>query len=230
MAYTVYNTHSTVQIGTEALIRPFAFGTNWSFLRIGVLMSVNAPDPSVVSLPAAINAPVLGLCTGNKAIYDTGVTDAIWMPLFSTGVTGWTLGGTPPAAWLYHSSGLGTAGVQKVGSTASNMGAATTSSQVLTLSPSLRCFMLLDIAKGTVGNASLPITMRTVQNATASADRTTGEFLDAMERSTPVNAGSDSFTATLPLRTAKDWDSMFVAWVRDIPVLNVHQMAVTRFT
>lgn len=226
MAFTVYDFNSAVQLGTESLIRPFAFGTNWQVIRIGVLCAVNA---TVQPIPSDIGAPRLGLCTGNKSDYDVGVTDAIWMPFFSTAVS-LTIGGVSPAVWAYTLGGTGTTAIQKVGSSTGNIGSATTSLQALSLSPYVRCLMLLDITKGTVGNATIAMTMWTGQNVNGGVDRTRGEFLAAMEATTPVNTDSDTLsTANLPLRTAKDWDSMFVSWSRTVPCLNIYQMAVVRF-
>lgn len=227
MAFTVYDFNSAVQLGTESLIRPFAFGTEWQVIRVGVLCAVNA---TVQPIPVDIGAPRLGICTGNKSDYDVGVTDAIWMPFFSSSITTLLIGGVSPAVWAYTTTGTGTFASQRVGSTTSNIGSVTTSLQALSLSPYVRCLMLLDITKGTVGNATIAMTMWTSQNVNGGVDRTRGEFLAAMEAATPANADSDTLTsASLPLRTAKDWDSMFVSWSRTVPCLNVYQMAVVRF-
>lgn len=227
MAFTVYDFNSAVQLGTESLIRPFAFGTDWQVIRVGVLCAVNA---TVQPIPADIGAPRLGICTGNKADYDVGVTDAIWMPFFSPSIGTLLFGGVSPAVWAYTTTGTGTTAIQKVGSSTGNIGSVTTSLQALSLSPYVRCLMLLEITKGTVGNATVGLTMWTSQNPSGGVDRTRGEFLAAMEAVTPVNADSDTVSsASLPLRTVKDWDSMFVSWSRTVPCLNIYQMAVVRF-
>lgn len=226
MALIVYDLDRAVQLGAESLIRPFAFGTNWQKIRVGMLCSVNA---SIGSLIGTVNAPRLGVCTGNKADLDSNTTDAIWFPFYSSGVT-FSIGGSSPALWVYTTAGTGTVASQKVGATTSGIGSVTTSSQALSLSPYLRLPMFVDITKGTVGSATIAISMWTAQNVTASIDRSNGEFLAAMEAASPANTDEDAASSpSLPLRTAKDWDSMFITWSRTVPTLNVYQMAVTRF-
>lgn len=227
MAFIVYDLDRGVQLGAESLIRPFAFGTNWQKIRVGILCSVNA---TIQTLDSSINAPRLGICTGNKADLDPNPTDVIYMPFFPPSPSAWTIGGVSPVLWVYPAGGTGTSASQKVGSTTNIIGSVTTSAQALSLSPYVRCPMFVDITKGTVGNATITVGMWTAQNTTAAIDRSSGEFLAAMEAASPANTDEDLISSgTLPLRTAKDWDSMFVTWSRSIPTLNIYQMAVVRF-
>lgn len=226
MAFIVYDLNRGVQLGAESLIRRFAFGTEWQKIRIGILCSVNATLQTLVS---TIYAPRLGVCTGNKSDLDLNPTDAIYFPFFAPSPGAFTIGGTPPVLWVYHGGGIGTQPVQKVGAASGNIGTVTTSNQALSISPYVRCPMFVDIVKGTVGSGTIDMSMWTAQNLTGSIDRSSGEFLAAMEAAAPVNTNEDAVTGTLPLRTAKDWNSMFVTWSRSYPTLTVYQMAVVRF-
>lgn len=227
MAYIVeqFAGDKGIQLANEEVIRPFSFGTNWSVIRIGIRMAVNA-----YSALSAIDFR-LGICTGSVASYGSPV-DALWYPLWQQAAT-LTYAGSPPTQ--SQESSLGTVGYQRVGTTSSNIGSATVLRPVCSSNPTvLRSLWFVQITKGTVGAAAFGMDsiFRRSDGGFSTTDATRGDFLAYMETSgTPATMFALSVATTgLPLRTAKDWNAMFVAWPRSTPSLCIYDMSVVRFS
>jgi len=215
-----------IQLSAEEAVRPFSFGTNWQFIRVGMRMAING-----ITTFTNANGPGLGICTGSEGAYSSTTTDAIWR--WGLANTTYTVAGVSPNIYLHQSTNLGQTAFQRTGGATVNFGSDSGVDQSISLNPAgLRSMMFMDFVKGTVGVATLgSIVMWMKTNANVTIDATRGEFLAAMEALTPANMSNFAVSSpTLPTRFNKDWDSVLVNWFRTTPSLCVYEMAVTRFS
>lgn len=224
-----------IQLGVEDVIRPFSFGTNWSKIRLGVRWAANgyAKIPDGPTLQPQV-LPGIGVCTGNNAMYSGTCTDAVLIPIWTVG-SATTYAGTAPNNYYTQAGAVAPLIQQRTGSTtiAGTGGFSTVTGSSISANPTLlRGGFFWDITKGTIGAAGITTGGAYITAAQAVVDMSRGTFLANMENesgctgSTFVTGGAGS----LPTRFVKDWDSMFVHWIRAVPTLCVYDMTVVRFT
>jgi hypothetical protein len=219
-----------IQIGYEDIIRPFSFGTNWQKLRVGILCAMNGNS----NMPD-VTFPSIGICTGYNARLSNSCTDALFMR-FSYGFATMQIAGVAPNR--YYALGGGTSTntpIQRVGSADANCGAGLGSMYAqLSANPgNARNGFMFTVTKGTVGAAAISCDLiyHSSGGTAGATDVSRGTFLAQMESETtgisPMSLGS--FATTLPTRFVKDWDSMFVNWLRVTPTMVIDCMTVVRF-
>jgi len=230
MAWLVeqFSSDRGVQLGAEEIIRPFGFGTNWQTIRIGFRVAVNGYST------LAATGPYFGICTGSSgATYQSAVDALYWYPWYTT-AGGAAYGGTWPIVYRANTVNFPYNNLQRVGTSTGNVGAVTISRAALSANPeSLRTIFMIEYSKGAIGAAAMGGITMWYMPATGSGilrDWSRGDFLAAMEVVSPPLMSGGSAPATLPLRTAKDWDSTFVSWSYTTPTVCLFDMAVTRFT
>lgn len=221
-----------IQLGYEDVVRPFSFGTNWSKIRVGVLWAMNG-----YSVMPDATLPYIGICTGSTSRLSASSTDALWVP-YSYSFAQVLMGGTAPAR--YYQFGNGTSGnvpIQRVGTTSTSLSAnlSPTMYSQMSANPSNHyTACMFTVTKGTVGAAAIGCDM-IYHSAGAGAGAvgvSRGTFLAAMESENAAISPMSRLSATstnLPLRFDKDWDSMFVGWIRATPTICVSCMTVVRF-
>ena len=220
-----------IQLGYEEVIRPFSFGTNWAKIRVGILSGING----YTGLPAG-TLPYMGVCTGNNAFLSSTVTDAVGVGASYAGCA-ITYAGTPPAN--YYALGGGTSTntpVQRVNASSAgcSVGFGSTWAQISANPTNQRTAWMFTITKGTVGAAGVNFDMVVhIGGGTAGAnDCNRSTFLAAMEAETSTYSPMtfvNQISSNLPTRFLKDWDSMFVTWVRSTPTMCIDCMTVVRF-
>jgi len=83
-----------IQLSAEEAVRPFSFGTNWQFIRVGMRMAING-----ITTFTNANGPGLGICTGSEGAYSSTTTDAIWR--WGLGNTTYAVAGVSPNIYLH---------------------------------------------------------------------------------------------------------------------------------
>jgi len=216
-----------IQLGAEDIIRPFSIGTNWSKIRLGVRWAANG----YAKIPDGV-LPGIGVCTGNNAMYSGVCTDALLLPYWNVG-TVTTYVGTPPNNYYTATILVQTLIQQRTGSTTvdGSGGAQVTNASISANPTLLRGSFFFDLTKGTVGAASVTVGTGYTNGFQAVVDMSRGTFLANMENESGLTGATfvGGTTATLPTRFTKDWNSMFVHWIRAVPTLCVYDMAVVRF-
>jgi hypothetical protein len=217
-----------IQLGAEDVIRPFSFGTNWSKLRLGVRWAANG----YAKIPDGV-LPGIGVCTGNNAMYSGVCTDAVLLPCWTVGAAS-TYIGTAPSNFYTQAGSNAPLIQQRTGSTTvtGSGGFSSTTGSSISANPTLlRGGFFWDITKGTIGAAGITTGGAYISAAQAVVDMSRGTFLANMENE--AGCTGSTFVAggagTLPTRFVKDWDSMFVHWIRAVPTLCVYDMTVVRF-
>lgn len=220
-----------IQIGNEDVIRPFSFGTNWSKIRVGITFAVNG----YTDLPAG-TLPAIGICTGNNARLSNTCTDAFFIQYDYNGAT-CLIAGAAPARYYGAGGTSNNFPYQRVGATTTNHAVSTGGmySQFSANPTNQRTGFMFTVTKGVVGAASLPqldIIYHTGGGTAGASDVSRGTFLAQLENESAAIAPM-TYAAigagNLPLRFAKDWDSMFVNWPRSTPTMCIFCMSVVRF-
>lgn len=220
-----------VSLANEELVRTLQIGSDWTKLRIGVLLAVT-PDGTNNLASAAL---VLGLCSGTAHPYGAASTTNFIGAAFHASTPGATSGTLTYTANSGNPlfSATGTAPLTRVGTA---LGSATGSSTALLLTANTgttqrRSPLYLDITKGspnyTVGRWSPATSQGQFQNG----DCTPGEMLSVLENTAPTWLGlslTSSSTTIAASEAAGAFDSVDLFWNKAGFPLEVYALAVAR--
>jgi hypothetical protein len=212
-----------IQLGYEDVIRPFAFGTDWTRVRVGMRYALNGTQAIV---PTSVK---VGFCVGNQASISNIATSAIWVRSEGN-ASSITYGGTTPNFFYDTTTAVTGFFYERVGATTSNLSNPSQSRSAFSANPTaLRSIMMLDVTKN-AGATTITANYYYLTNVQVVTDWTRSAFIAAMANDgTPTGTTTWSQPITVS-RTQRDWNSMFVGWTRITPAMCVYDMAVARYT
>ena len=221
-----------IQLGNEEYGRTFAFGTNWTKIRVSALCEWNKPMATVVT-----QGLIMGVCEGTTNMYRSATcTDfigiangAVTPPLKEV----WTL--TSGTHYLRTSGAAAPRYISRIGGV-STVGAMTNNQAMAIASqPStIHQYFALDITKNTSTSITLSFTTQTA--AAIATDCTFANALSNAENTaftSPTPALSAPSTVTLAYAGSSLWNSVNFVWDVSIPIpvpaLSINTILVTRF-
>lgn len=215
-----------VQLAAQEYLRAMPFGTNWATIRIGIRCSLTT------NAAASHGLLMLGICQGTR-----GFTDPLGAPEYlglqvgigSINGTAWnTVAGPPPyirfdstGYTLHHLiNGVRVATVQPFANASHIVAAPTTNHSSI----------IIDIAKGLPSAPTTwTVNMWTPTAAQVVTDVTLTAFLEQMNTATPPNLTQPGTAQTFTYTGANALDTLSVFYKRSLPVLEISDIAVTRW-
>lgn len=220
-----------VSLANEELVRTLQIGTDWTKLRIGVLLAVT-PDGTNNLASAAL---MMGVCSGTTNPYGAASTTNFVGAAFHASAPGATSG-----TLTYNANSgnpvftsVGTWPATRVGTTLGNATGSATAFMLTTNtgSPQRRSPLFLDITKGSPNYTVVRWTPSSSQSSFLNGDCTLGELLNMLEVVSPTWLGIalSSISATIAAsETAGAFDSVDLFWNKAGFPLEVYALAVAR--
>lgn len=210
-----------LQIGAEQIVRALPFGPYWTKIRIVVTFN----QTSMVLPAAGIRHLAAGVCTGSLAYHDSGCIDAIYGHCASNNPW-YYAGGAIPYCYQNNGSPGYNAVYQKIGTTENVLSTVVPMNPQFSLTNSARSLVAWDFTK-----ASASTVTGRIWGTNPISDATRSSIMTALENEgapTSYALWNTASTGTL-VRTAMDWNAMFVAYPRCVPAVNIYSISVSRF-
>lgn len=210
-------TETAIQMANSCYARTILIGTTWNVLRVGLRWHMDNTGASLSTPEFAF-----GVCDGTTNIMGDASVDH-FVGVRSSGL--WSFQTT-----FYNNTSFQPA--KKVGATVTTGTTLVQNASIAcncTVDPSPRGFIMVDITKGSP-NFSFVLSHL---NNQVGANVTASEFLQQMELATVTQTGYlTTASQTLAVSEAGDGflDSVNVSWNRSTPVIEVTDIAVTRFS
>ena len=235
MAYIVKNIglgDNRLQIGAEEILRQMPWGTRWTYIRIGLRFFVHVNEPfDFFDFSLGVVQSPYGKTTLN-CLDAFGVN---WNPsggMGNVGAMGYTV--SPPTNY-WNNAATGCYLFRKSGSTMtgalSSSGKAYWPGAPYGNSTVSACYV--DLTKTATGGTSTGWAPATAANAMLNVTR--AQHIANFDTEAAPNVvsgtamGSVSPALTLAFTSNQLWDTVSLVWSRSTPVMDVHDLSVSRF-
>lgn len=227
-----------LQLGREEIIRPMSFGTSWGALRIAMLCTVNGGSgafaPAQQTTITGLYPLSMGLTQGNVGILTDNTVDALYGAFGLSGAS-WTP--TATGNNFYYQLNGAINPFQKIGGTIttiapnSNQGSAVAGDSLQSSGGSLfRMPINLDIIKTSLTTPTTNYTMSFYSPTSAQlGDVPEDTWFDRIQTYGQMTNTSQNGSVTFQPSGNLLHDSVFIAWNRLCPVLEISAWAVIRF-
>jgi len=217
-----------LSLANEEFVRTLAIGSNWSRLRLGMLMALTPDEPN--NLGGVLFT--LGLCAGKTNPFGAASTTNFFGALFGSNPAGNTLTYVANSGSPYYWSGRNV--MKRVGATTTGAtGFTSESHRIATNTGSLqrRSLHFVEFLKG---SPNYTMTFWTAPLTGMANDFTPAHLLDGLEQAGSITVNGETFGAGTAMtlafdETAGTLDSVDLFWNRAAHPIEVHALSAYRF-